>query len=344
MATSPLGSADRPSDPRGRALFVDDEVLVLDGLRAALRRERRWDVTLASGGAQAIELLRSQPFAIVFSDLRMPSVDGVEVLAAARAHQPSCLRVVLSGHADRMMLLRSLRVAHWCVGKPCSTRALAALLERAHGLVHEPIPAATRSRIGALCHAPVTVEASLRLADALAHDEPAAQAEVTAAVAADVGLAVQALRFANLEHFGARAPIESVADAVQHLGGEMIRSLRVESGAFTAAVDAVAPDAAAVADHAQRRRAAIARMVSPELRAVAETVALLHDVGALVAAAAPGSDLDDVTGYALRLWGLPARLIDAVRCHRDPDACPPAARALALALRATAIAGAGDRG
>src|SRR5438477_1546624 len=62
-------------------LFVDDEERVLEGLRRMLRPMRdEWDMTFATSGAEALEVLaRSHPDVIV-SDMRMPGMDGAQLL------------------------------------------------------------------------------------------------------------------------------------------------------------------------------------------------------------------------------------------------------------------------
>ena len=85
-------------------LFVDDEQAILDGLRNSLRKERkRWEMTFALGGQQALEAMKQSPADVVITDMRMPGMDGAELLrqiqrdfpaAAIRPSRmwPSCAR------------------------------------------------------------------------------------------------------------------------------------------------------------------------------------------------------------------------------------------------------------
>lgn len=65
-------------------LLVDDDTNVLLTLAIALRRQGH-SVTVAQNGWQALNLLHSQTFAVLISDVKMPGMTGVEL--AARAHQ-----------------------------------------------------------------------------------------------------------------------------------------------------------------------------------------------------------------------------------------------------------------
>jgi CheY-like chemotaxis protein len=80
-------------------LLVDDDQNLLVGLTRMLRAH--FEVSVAVGGEEALALLSGEKrFAVVVSDMRMPGMDGVEVLAQARQLQPHATRLILSGHAD----------------------------------------------------------------------------------------------------------------------------------------------------------------------------------------------------------------------------------------------------
>lgn len=82
-----------------KILIVDDEPDQLDALERTLRGA--FEITRAESGADAIDLLRSgAPFAVVLSDLRMPGIGGLEVLAAVRPLLPAAVRAASSGAID----------------------------------------------------------------------------------------------------------------------------------------------------------------------------------------------------------------------------------------------------
>ena len=65
-----------------RILFVDDEPMVLKGLQRALRKMRaEWEMTFTSSSKEALDILGSGSFDVIVSDLRMPDMDGVQLLA-----------------------------------------------------------------------------------------------------------------------------------------------------------------------------------------------------------------------------------------------------------------------
>lgn len=84
---------------RPRVLCVDDEPKVLEGLKLHLRRQ--YEVQLAASGRMALDFLeREAPFAVVLSDMRMPSMDGVALLSQVRQRCPDTVRMLLTGQAD----------------------------------------------------------------------------------------------------------------------------------------------------------------------------------------------------------------------------------------------------
>ncbi|MFK7741320.1 MAG: response regulator, partial [Planctomycetota bacterium] len=88
-----------PTNREPRVLLVDDEDQILQGLYLQLHRE--FEVTTAQSGAEALEeLAKDQQFAVLVSDMRMPGMDGAELLSNARRTCPDTVRVLLTGHAD----------------------------------------------------------------------------------------------------------------------------------------------------------------------------------------------------------------------------------------------------
>ncbi|MGM0574780.1 MAG: HD domain-containing phosphohydrolase [Myxococcota bacterium] len=86
-------------EDKPRILCVDDEPHVLSGLRLHLRR--RAEIHLAERGEEALRKLEAHgPFAVVMSDMRMPGMDGLELLSRVRNVAPDTVRVLLTGHAD----------------------------------------------------------------------------------------------------------------------------------------------------------------------------------------------------------------------------------------------------
>jgi len=81
-----------------RILCVDDEPRVLAGLEAILMFD--YDVSTATSGAEGLEAVRETEYAVVISDMRMPSMNGAEFLAAVREISPDTTRILLTGYSE----------------------------------------------------------------------------------------------------------------------------------------------------------------------------------------------------------------------------------------------------
>src|SRR5271157_874708 len=82
-----------------RILLVDDDSNVLEGYLRTLSREFRLEI--AHGGQEALKLATDNgPYAVVVSDMRMPGMDGIQLLSKIKALSPDTIRVMLTGNAE----------------------------------------------------------------------------------------------------------------------------------------------------------------------------------------------------------------------------------------------------
>ncbi|MGA8867245.1 MAG: response regulator [Candidatus Sulfotelmatobacter sp.] len=118
-----------------RILFVDDEPIVLNGLERSLRGMRKeWEMAFLPGGPEALQAMAQAPFDVVISDMRMPGMDGAQLLELVRERFPQTVRMVLSGQSDKDALFRAIRPTHQYLSKPCDVRELKQKLKCALGL------------------------------------------------------------------------------------------------------------------------------------------------------------------------------------------------------------------
>ena len=95
-------------DARTRMLLVDDERTARLSLAEILRMEG-YDVVVAEGGSAAILLLRAQDFDVLLCDLKMPEVDGLDVLAACRQYRPSTEFILMTAYGTIDTAVEALR-------------------------------------------------------------------------------------------------------------------------------------------------------------------------------------------------------------------------------------------
>ncbi|MBM3300250.1 MAG: response regulator [Deltaproteobacteria bacterium] len=80
-------------------MLVDDETDFLEALVKRLTK-RKLNVTAASGGPQALQMLAEQPVDVIVLDVKMPQMDGMQALREIKKIQPSAEVIMLTGHAD----------------------------------------------------------------------------------------------------------------------------------------------------------------------------------------------------------------------------------------------------
>src|SRR4051812_10136538 len=102
-----------------RILFVDDEPALLDGLRGRLRKMRaQWEMVFVESGPRAITEMEHRPVDVIVTDMRMPAMDGAELLALVANRWPETVRIVLSGYSEDEQSRKLLPIAHQILSKP----------------------------------------------------------------------------------------------------------------------------------------------------------------------------------------------------------------------------------
>ena len=101
-----------------RLLIVDDEKIALRNLEHLLTREG-YQVTATQSGGQALNLLDSQPFDVVLTDLKMDKVDGMQVLRRCKAEHPDIEVIMITGFATLESAVEAMKEgAFHYVAKP----------------------------------------------------------------------------------------------------------------------------------------------------------------------------------------------------------------------------------
>ena len=116
-------------------VFVDDERELLDSLRARLYKHRQdWNMKFVVSGEEAIATFEEQHVDLIVSDVRMPGMDGGQLLALVKQRWPTAVRIIVSGYSDPVQAVRLTSLAHQYVAKPCDGRQLENIIERCFNL------------------------------------------------------------------------------------------------------------------------------------------------------------------------------------------------------------------
>jgi signal transduction histidine kinase/FixJ family two-component response regulator len=112
-------------------LLVDDEEDIRDVLAIALT-DLGYRVTMAENGQEAIKAFETHPFSMVLTDIKMPVMDGIELLKKIKQLSPGTEIIMITGHGDMDLAIESFRnQAVEFITKPVDVNTLETAINRA---------------------------------------------------------------------------------------------------------------------------------------------------------------------------------------------------------------------
>ena len=353
-----------------RILFVDDEPNVLQGFERTLRQMRpEWEMVFADSGEAALARMAERPFDVIVSDMRMPGMNGAELLHEVMRRYPTTVRLVLSGHADRDLVAQCVGVAHQYISKPCDPEQLKSMIRNACLLGGDLVSEEVKRLIGSIDRLPSVPALYQRLKKAL-EDEDVSSQQLGDIIQQDLGMTAKILKIVNSAFFGLRRTIQTPHEAVAYLGMETVKTLVLANGIFGEAghfktraftLDDLWHHSMSVASGA--KAIATAEHADRAIQEEAFVGGVLHDVGILVLAAnfpdtydrvadivlqermtLPAAEQSEfsvthaeVGAYLLGLWGIPAPILKIVSMHHRPNLTEKSGFSALLAVHAADV-------
>lgn len=193
----------------------------------------KWYIDFCESGPQALEKVTAEKSAydVVISDMRMPIMNGAEVLSRIAALHPGTIRLILSGHADRQMIMQSVGIAHRYLSKPCDGRKLTATLEQALGLRAMLRDEELRRSVSGTISLPSRPDLYVRLLSVIQQAESSID-DVEEIVSHDPAMAGKVLKLVNSAFFGNRGTAHNLNEAISYVGLDVLRSLALTLGLF----------------------------------------------------------------------------------------------------------------
>jgi|HubBroStandDraft_3_1064219.scaffolds.fasta_scaffold75720_2 HD-like signal output (HDOD) protein/CheY-like chemotaxis protein len=323
-----------------RIVFVDDELNILQAMGRSFHGMRNeWNMEFLSSGAAALESLAKAPADVIVSDMRMPGMDGWQLLAEVKKLYPQTVRLVLSGHADPSSVMRAVGTAQLYLAKPCESGSLKAAIvqtQMLRQLLSSDRLALLVGEVGMLPSAPTAFQEILTCLQ-----NPAASlTDASQIIGRDVAMTANIMKLVNSAFFGSRRPITTIDRAVAYLGMDTLGALVLGHSVFQSGV-ATGIDGFSLEElwlHTEQTAAAARAIALSENLSVARAdeaflAGVLHDVGKVVfatkAAAPPNVTTDvvaqmeehhaEVGAYLLGLWGFPNSIVEAVAFHHTPN-------------------------
>lgn len=353
-----------------RILFVDDEPNIRDGMRRMLRTMRdEWDMEFVESGDAALLAIEEwrkaeKPFDVVVSDMRMPGMDGADLLARVKEISPDCVRLILSGHSDTASIMKTVGTAHQYLNKPCDPELLKRTIKRAFALRLLLRDETLQKVVGQIASLP-SLPAVYQEVMACLQRPNASLGDVAKVISKDVGMTATLLKLVSSAFFGLSRPVSTVERAVSFLGLDTLMTLALAQGIFKSAptMDVAGFSLEALWQHSLQTAGA-ARIIAAQEGLDQSSLddaflaGMLHDIGKLVLAQsmpeayaeivqrtgtgfAANAEQEvlltthaDVGAYLLGLWGLTDAVVEAVAFHEHPGSAPSGALALPAIIHA----------
>ena len=208
-----------------RIIFVDDEPMVLKGLQRTLRKMRgEWEMTFTSSSKEALDILGSGSFDVIVSDLRMPEMDGMQLLAEVKSKHPQVVRIILSGQVEQESTFKSVQVAHQSLSKPCDADILKHTLNKLFGLRNLLEDESIKRIVSQTETLPSLPEVYTDVISELQSADPSVQ-KVGEIISTDLAMTAKILHVVNSAFFGLVRKINNPKEAVMLLGTETIKAL-----------------------------------------------------------------------------------------------------------------------
>lgn len=263
-----------------KVLFVDDESLILEGIQRSLY-ETEWDIHCAASGEEALQFLANNAVDVVVSDMRMPNMDGAQLLKEVCALYPHTFRIILSGQAENSATLEASLYAHQWRNKPCDTNVLIELLNEIEQTRNAFPNAEIRNAISGLKSIASPPAIFLKIQEAI-NSKNSNVDEVARIIASDLALSAKILHLANSAFFSRGGQVDSVDKAILRLGQDVICNVVLMLESFSSPVCTNRKFIEDIQAYSYIISQTVSKMVPKHLKSSAQLAGLLHDVGKIL--------------------------------------------------------------
>jgi HD-like signal output (HDOD) protein len=326
-------------------LFVDDEIQILKALKR-LFHNSAYEVLFAESGVEALELFETRTIDLVVTDIRMPEMDGFELLRRIKIKSPLTLRVTLSGYTDSKNILKALEdnLAKLYVFKPWDNQELITTIDRlfeVQALLNNTNLLNLINNITDLPTVPSLYHDICGLIEADASID-----HIAKKIEQDQSIASKILRVANSAFYGAKTG--NITQAIMYIGLTNVKNIVLSNSVFNE-FGVHKNLHFNLWEHVnitnKLMNAIYPRLLGKKVPNVFASAGLLHDVGRVIvlnnyidiqdemirsASEDPskfiteletefiGTNHQLIGGYLLNWWEIPHPIVEAAMFHHDP--------------------------
>lgn len=314
---------------------------------------KEYEMFFAEGGIEALDIMNSEDIDVVVSDMRMPGMDGAQLLAEIQERHPHTIRIMLTGQADEESVMRTVGVVHQFLAKPCDPDKLKSILQKSSALQNLLSDGRLKGIVSKIGSLPSLPSSFSELQNAIANPEVSIE-RVAEIVEKDVAMCTKVLQLVNSSFFGLFATVDTPARAVSLLGLDTIKALVLGVGIFSQVkIPKTLLSAESLFDHCLlvgQLAKKIAGMESDDKLLISDSflAGIIHDIGKLIflshlpeqyekvitSASDGNASLEnveqevigschaDIGAYLAGLWGFNSTIVEAVGFAHQLDCYP----------------------
>ena len=330
-----------------KILLVDDEIQILKALcRVFMGTE--YEIITAGSGQAALEILRDNSFDLILTDMRMPYMDGYELLTQVKALYPNIIRMILSGYSDEKIVFQALQknIAKLYIMKPWDNKSLLKVIEQVF-LTEEILASANLlTLINRVEHLPTIEESYQRIIQLI--DKESDLSKIASEVERDQSITSKILHVANSAYFNAKTG--SIKQAINYIGIQNTRNLVLSTSIMQGfnAKGIFLDEIKIIWNHAFTTSKLLnfiyQKHLNKKLPEELSTIGLLHNIGMVLLLSNYGKgylehllkaleqkksileferELYHVThyevgSYLLKWWDFPYAIVEATMYHHNP--------------------------
>ncbi|WP_367989409.1 HDOD domain-containing protein [Vibrio sp. NTOU-M3] len=325
-----------------RILLVDDERMVLNGLKRALF-STGWKLHTAESGVEALQLLKENEIDLIISDMRMPGMDGSELLEKISKLYPSIIRASLSGYADPEITIKGGFFAHQAFMKPCDPAVIKTEVNRIADILNLFPDRIIQSAIGKITSLPITPKLFFKVKGML-NSPQASMHDVAEIISQDPAMCAKIIHISNNAIFRGQKEISNVSEAITRLGSQIVINIIAMLEVYSISLNESSEPLEELQSECLKVASLAMKMVDSEQKDVTFLAGILHRIGeyvrimivpelmkAYLHTSNKGKDKahlekhlfhtksEQLGGYLLHFWGFPLPIIEAVLICNEPD-------------------------
>ncbi|MBI5188422.1 MAG: response regulator [Nitrospirae bacterium] len=119
---------------KGKILVIDDEDIITESCHRALTPEG-YEVKMAKNGVDGLKMFENEPFDLVLVDIKMPDIDGIEVLRKVKEGWPDTEVIMITEYGTVATAVSAIKLgAYDYIEKPFTPEVLLSSVKKAIGL------------------------------------------------------------------------------------------------------------------------------------------------------------------------------------------------------------------